>query len=56
VQVLHEETLEAALTLLRFHLVHNVLAFHDMRLQRLYRPALAENSAMVDTGEQHFLS
>ena len=44
--MLHEETLETALTLLRFHLVHNVLAFHDVRLQRQHRPALAENGAL----------
>lgn len=42
-QVLHEETLEAALTLLRFQLLHNVAAFHDSRLQKLYRPALADS-------------
>ena len=41
-QVLHEETLEAVLALLRFHLMNNVLAFHDVYLQRQHRPTLAE--------------
>jgi hypothetical protein len=39
---MHEETLETALALLRFHLVNNVLAFHDINLQRQHRPTLAE--------------
>jgi hypothetical protein len=29
-------------TLLRHHLLQNVLAFHDARLQRLHRPTLAD--------------
>ena len=34
--------------LLRTQLLHNVLAFHDARLQRLYRPKIVESG-----GELH---
>ena len=44
---MHEETLESALALLRFHLVNNVLAFHDINLQRQHRPTLAEGRAFT---------
>jgi hypothetical protein len=33
--------------LLRHHLLQNVLAFHDARLQRLHRPTLANGCELV---------
>lgn len=47
--MLHEETLEAVLALLRFHLVNNVLAFHDVYLQRQHRPTLADGMCHDNT-------
>ncbi len=44
-----EEALEQACGLLRHHLLHNVLAFHDARLQQLHRPNL------LTAGEEHAL-
>ena len=52
-QVLHEETLEAVLALLRFHLVNNVLAFHDVYLQRQHRPTLAEGASQYCCSAMH---
>lgn len=45
-QAVPEEALEQACGLLRHHLLHNVLAFHDSRLQRLHRPALVDADAV----------
>ena len=33
--------------LLRHYLLHNVLAFHDARLQRLHRPSLADTRRLM---------
>jgi len=41
------------LALLRFHLVNNVLAFHDVYLQRQHRPTLAEGLSHYQCGAAH---